>query len=153
ELRGLIKTLGLGDSVAILGSIADKLPLIYAITAVYCTPSLLEDFGISVQEAAATGVPAVASSQVPYAVEYLLTNAVDENPSPGDPEKLVRTGAGAIVVEPDDLPGLTHALHLLLTDEALRKKMGDRALRITIPYFTWNRMVRLFFDRFGMPVD
>jgi glycosyltransferase involved in cell wall biosynthesis len=56
-------------------------------------------------------------------------------------------------VEPDDLPGLTHALLTLLSDDSLRKKMGDRALRITIPYFTWNRMVRLFFDRFGMPLE
>jgi len=153
ELHGLIRSLGLLGSVATLGSVADKLPFIYAVTSIYCTPSLLEDFGISVQEAAASGVPAVASSQVPYAVEYLLTNAVDENPSPGDPEKLIRTGAGAIVVDPDDLPGLTHALQTLLSDETLRKKMGDRALRITIPYFTWNRMVRLFFDRFGMALD
>lgn len=153
ELRGLIKSLGIADSVAILGSVAEQLPHIYAVTAAYCTPSLLEDFGISVQEAAATGVPAVTSTQVPYAVEYLLTNAVDENPSPGDPAKLIKTGAGAIVVEPDDLPGLTHALLTLLSDDSLRKKMGDRALRITIPYFTWNRMVRLFFDRFGMPLE
>lgn len=153
ELHGLMKSLGLTGAVATLGSVAERLPLIYAVTSVYCTPSLLEDFGISVQEAAATGVPAVASSQVPYAVEYLLTNAVDENPSPGNPEKLICTGAGAIVVDPDDLPGFTLALQTLLTDEPLRKKMGDRALRITIPYFTWNRMVRLFFDRFGMPLE
>lgn len=153
DLRALATSLRLNGAVAFVGPVSDKLPRIYAATSVYCTPSILEDFGISVQEAAACGVPAVASSHVPYAVEYLLTNEVDEIDHPtqsaGPP---IKVGAGAIVVEPGDVDGFTFALQKLLSDDALRKKMGDRALRITIPYFTWDRMVRLFFNRFGMPL-
>jgi alpha-1,3-rhamnosyl/mannosyltransferase len=153
DLRALIASLGLAPNVAVVGSVPGLLPALYAISSLYCTPSVLEDFGIAVQEAAACGVPAVASSRVPYAVEYLLTNEVDEEESPPLGSAPLRIGAGAIVVEPDDVAGFTRAMEKLIADETLRKKMGERALRITIPYFTWDRMVRLFFSRLGLRID
>lgn len=150
NLHNLIEELGLKPDVAVVGAIPEYLPALYPASAIYCTPSALEDFGIAAQEAAACGVPVVASSRVPYVVEYLLTNEVDEEESPPAGSAPLRFGAGAIVVEPDDIRGFTRALERLATDEVLRRKMGERALRITIPYFTWERMVRLFFSRLGL---
>lgn len=133
ELTGIIDELGLQGSVAVLGSVREYVPSLYGITAVYCTPSIMEGFGMSIQEAAACGVPAVASDRVPFAVEYLR----DE---------------GAIVVPPDDVEQTATALARLLDEEALRRRMGNRAYEITIPRFTWEAAARSFLFEAGIPI-
>ena len=130
ELRGLTYTLPphVQKHVAIVGSVWDVLPTLYAVTDVYCTPSVMEGFGMTAQEAAATSVPVVASHLVPFATEYL---------SPSQ---------GAMVVQADDVDGFAHALETLLTDDDLRAEMGRNAYRITVPYFTWQNQVPAFLD-------
>ncbi len=140
ELMDLIKSYGVEKNTAVLGSVWEQLPDIYAVTDIYCTPSVMEGFGMSPQEAAATQVPTVSSNLVPYVTEYLLGDAVDTVQYQKDAPSL-RVGKGAIVVQADDIPGFARALDILLVDEALRKKMGQSAFRITIPYFTWDHMV------------
>lgn len=149
QLRRLIDSLGIRRHTAIVGTVASQLPYIYAVSSIYCTPSILEGFGTSVQEAAAAGVPAIASDRVPFAVEYLLSRDYEERELGGSADP-VRLGAGAIVVKSDDVDGFAGALELLLGDDELRKKMGDRAHRITLPYFTWERTVKLFLNRAGI---
>jgi mannosylfructose-phosphate synthase len=140
ELIGLINELGLQNNVAVLGSVWDILPDIYAISHLYCTPSIMEGFGMSAQEAAATGVPVIASSLVPFITQYLhrgSTVSVDEtNP--------ISVGDGAIIVQPDHISGFSQAMSALLSDESQRKTMGNQAYQITIPRFTWPRVVRQF---------
>jgi glycosyltransferase involved in cell wall biosynthesis len=143
ELQALIGDLGVGDHVAVVGSVWEWLPALYAITDVYCTPSVMEGFGMSAQEAAATRVPMVASHLVPYVTGYLLGPDVrqvvfDPGHSP------LQVGSGAIVVHADDEAGFAHALTMLLSDDRLRQEMGQRAYQITVPYFTWQNMVTLF---------
>lgn len=36
------------------------------------------------------------------------------------------------------------ALEMLLTNDDLRRSMGQSAYQITVPYFTWENMVALF---------
>jgi glycosyltransferase involved in cell wall biosynthesis len=153
ELKGLIRALDLRPHVAVVGSVWDILPTLYAVTDVYCTPSVMEGFGMSAQEAAATGVPVVASHRVPFATEYLLG---------GEPEVLlsgtsleavsrpVRWGKGAVVVQADDVQGFAYALELLLLDDGLREEMGRNAYRITVPYFTWPKRVVAFLHQVGV---
>ena len=146
ELEVLIHGLGLQNRVAVVGSVWYLLPVLYAVTDVYCTPSVMEGFGMSAQEAAATGVPVVASHRVPFATEYLLGAEVDLIPGGGQPMK---KGQGAVVVQADDVSGFAYALEMLLTDDGLRKAMGQNAYHTTVPYFTWRSRVSTFLDAIG----
>jgi glycosyltransferase involved in cell wall biosynthesis len=140
SLDNLIKSLGIEKRVAVLGSVWDELPDIYAVSDIYCTPSIMEGFGMTSQEAAATAVPVVASHLVPFVTEYLLGEPIEEV-LPAEREQPLKIGQGAIVVQADDMNGFAHALDLLLSDPDLRRKLGEKAYKITIPYFTWDNIV------------
>jgi mannosylfructose-phosphate synthase len=143
ELEGMIRALNLQDHVAVVGSVWDLLPTLYAVTDVYCTPSVMEGFGMSAQEAAATGVPVVASHLVPFVTEYLMGERVEViNGARGGAS--IKRGQGAIVVQADDVQGFAYAMEMLLTDDDLRKEMGRSAYRATVPYFTWRSRVSAF---------
>ena len=148
ELRSLSRELGLIGHVAVLGSVWDLLPSIYAVTDVYCTPSVMEGFGMSIQEAAATGVPAVSSDLVPFAVEYLRGPEYETVSMTGDGQ--IQQGRGAMVVPADDVAGFAAGLLRLLRDDELRARMGREALQITVPYFTWDSRTRDFLQRAGI---
>jgi glycosyltransferase involved in cell wall biosynthesis len=143
-LSDLINHLGIRAHTAVVGSIWDILPALYAVTDIYCTPSIMEGFGMSAQEAAATGVPVVSSNLVPFVSEYLLGSEIN-NYSSGDTQVLV--GTGAIVAEADDVEGFSFALNILLSDDNLRETLGRNALKITVPYFTWENMVKILLER------
>lgn len=145
ELCDLIELLNIRERTAVLGSVWEELPDIYAVTDIYCTPSVMEGFGMTPQEAAATKVPVVSSQLVPFVMEYLLGDNVIEK-SYGEENQKVRMGAGAIVVSADDVSGFAYALEMMLADEPLRRKLGEDAYRITIPYFTWDNSVNLFLE-------
>jgi glycosyltransferase involved in cell wall biosynthesis len=147
ELLSLIDQLGLSDDVVVLGSVWDQLPCLYAVTTVYCTPSVMEGFGMSAQEAAATARPVVASDLVPYVQEYLLGPAPELRGSDGH---AFQVGEGGIVVPADDVDAFADALTLLLTDPARREAMGRQALNITVPYFTWEHRTRDLLEDLGV---
>ena len=151
EAMNLIRELDLEVEVVVLGSVWDELPCIYAATNVYCTPSVMEGFGMSAQEAAATGKPVVASDLVPFAVEYLL-GAEPKRVAVGEGDGVLRLGEGAIVVPADDVAGFAQALITLLGDDQLRGEMGRTALATTIPYFTWEMRTRDLLDDLGVAV-
>ena len=138
ELLELIERLGLKGDVAVLGSVWDRLPCLYSTCDVYCTPSVMEGFGMSAQEAAASGRPVVSSDLVPFACEYLLGDNPQVVSVEGCGDLLV--GRAAIVAPADDVDAFAAALKLLLTDEDLRTKQGSAARKITVPAFSWTRL-------------
>jgi mannosylfructose-phosphate synthase len=142
SLKGLISAHNIDSHVAVVGSVWDLLPTLYAVTDIYCTPSVMEGFGMSAQEAAATGVPVVASNLVPFAVEYLLGAKVKKRGR-------LQLGSGAVVVPADDIDGFAHILTMLLSDDKLCRQIGENAYNITIPYFTWDNMTRNFIKKTG----
>lgn len=146
ELTTLIKALKLSKSVAVVGSVWDLLPTLYAISSVYCTPSIMEGFGMSAEEAAASGVPVVSSHLVPFVTEYLLGSESEMFDCENASHPLV-VGKGAIVVRADDIGGFGCALTLLLSDASLREQMGRHAFSTTIPYFTWKKRVTALLDQ------
>jgi len=145
KLWSLIGELGISSHVAVMGNIWEWLPDLYAVTDVYCSPSVMEGFGMAVQEAAATNVPVVGSNLIPFVTEYLLDGSAEEVTCEGAKTPL-RVGKGAIVVQADDVAGFAGAIEMLLRDEDARRKMGEEAYRITIPYFTWDGMTRQFLE-------
>ncbi len=177
ELRRLIDALHIGGRVAVVGSVWEQLPTVYAVSDIYCTPSVMEGFGMSAQEAAASGVPVVASHLVPFVTEYLLGKGtaasagehrsdglggrVADSPrenhlaslhkaSRGQAPDTPVVGEGAVVVRADDVEGFARALEMLMTDDELREEMGANAHRITVPYFTWPSRVSAFLERVGV---
>lgn len=149
ELTALITDRGLTGRVAVLGSIWEYLPSLYGMTTLYCTPSIMEGFGMSIQEAAACGVPAVASRRVPFGVEYLRGERW-EVISVGEEE--IEVGEGAIIVPADSVAATAEAMEFLLTDESRRSAMAEAAYRITIPRFTWEGVTRTFLTEAGIVI-
>jgi glycosyltransferase involved in cell wall biosynthesis len=146
ELKTLIKTLKVADHTAVLGYVWDELPDLYAATAIYCSPSVMEGFGMSVQEAAATKVPVVASDLIPFVKEYLLGEEIIQISYDGMDEIPMLQGEGAFEIRADDVDGFAEAIERLISDEDLRKEMGERAYDITLPYFTWKNMTARFIE-------
>lgn len=142
KLKDLIDDSGIANAVAAVGSIWDTLPSLYAVSDIYCTPSIMEGFGMAVQEAAATKVPVVSSDLVPFVTEYLAEQKKEVIRLETGTQVLL--GDGAIIVPPGKVDGFTYALNRLLSDEDLRLEMGESAYRATIPYFTWDHIVQDF---------
>ena len=153
ELNNLIRSNNLESHTAVVGSVWEILPILYSISDVYCTPSIMEGFGMSAQEAAASGIPVVASSLVPFAKEFLLGTQAEKIFYNESDDKYILLGEGAIIVQPDDVQGFAYALELLLSDTDLKNRMGKRAYDITIPYFTWDNKIVDFFQAIGEEFD
>jgi glycosyltransferase involved in cell wall biosynthesis len=143
-LGELIREHRLENDVAVVGSIWDILPKIYAISDIYCTPSVMEGFGMSAQEAAATKVPIIASELVPYVVEYLMGSEVIRMWRDGSTIHPINLGSGAIIAKSDDVDVFAYAMETFLADDLLRIATGESAYQATIPYFTWSNMVKRF---------
>jgi glycosyltransferase involved in cell wall biosynthesis len=143
ELDALMDELGVRSHVAAIGNEWERLPYLYSVTDAYCSPSVMEGFGMAVQEAAATRVPVVGSNLIPFVTEYLLGEDV-ERLSYDSGDGVLCVGEGAIVAPADDVDGFAMSLKYYFDDETLRKKSGQVAYHITVPYFTWEEMTQRF---------
>ena len=103
---------------------------------------------MSAQEAAATAKPVVSSDLVPFVVEYMLGENPERVSNSHGGE--LQVGAGGIVVPANDVAGFAHALEMLLADDEKRRKMGRKALEMTVPYFTWERRSKDLLNDLGM---
>lgn len=154
ELLGLIAEHKLKRDVLPLGSIWNILPLLYSVTDVYCTPSVMEGFGMSAQEAAATGKPVVSSNLVPFVVEYLIgSNPEHVHTAQQDSNGELLFGEGGVVVPADFVTGFAQAITTLLKDDQRRLRMGAKAREITVPYFTWAHLTDKLFSDLGVCVE
>ena len=118
DLRGLVVRHGLEGSVCFTGFVPDEtLVELYNRAEVVVLPSLEEGFGLPAFEAAACGIPVVASNVGPAG--SLL-------------------GPAAWTFPPSDVDALTVALRTLLRDPARRQAMGAEGLRRAAT-FTWDR--------------
>ena len=90
---------------------------------IFCLPSYREGFPVAVLEAAACGVPAVASRI------YGVTDAVKE-------------GVSGILYEAGNIELLKSALLILLRNEPLRKKMGLHARSRVLDMFPSEKVVQ-----------
>jgi glycosyltransferase involved in cell wall biosynthesis len=105
-VRGLAATLGLADTVTFLGAISrSALALEYVGADCFCLPTVQEGFGLAFAEAMAAGLPIVACRAA----------AVPE---------LVEDGRTGLLVTPGNTEELATAMESVLTNPALRAKLG-----------------------------
>ena len=97
----------------------NELPALYRQGAVFAFPTLIEGFGLVLLEAAACGLPIIAT-----------TNC-------GAPELFGDVPCGALV-PPADLEALTESLGDLLSKPEEAREMGRQA-RLRAEHFTWER--------------
>ena len=121
DLEGLAAELGLTGRVVFMGYRRD-LPRIFAAADVAALSSISEGTPVSLIEAAAAGVPAVATAV-------------------GGVSEVVSSETG-FVVRPDDLSGFAEALTRLAGDAALRRRMGSRARERALAHYPIERLVR-----------
>ncbi len=107
-LSRLVLELGLGDRVKFLGEIPPfRVPELLAEADILAMPSVCaEAFGVAAVEAEAMGIPVVASRV-------------------GGVPEAVLDGETGILVPPADPPALAAALRRLLSDPALRARLGE----------------------------
>ncbi len=120
--------------IRFLGRVArERLPVAYTASSAVVVPSLatrtfLEPWGLVCNEAMHAGRPVIASSAVGAAAGGLVVH-----------------GATGLVTRAGDERELTGAIHQLLTDDALRATMGERARGI-VAAFNYEAAAAAFYD-------
>jgi phosphatidylinositol alpha-1,6-mannosyltransferase len=127
RLEALAFETGVSDRVRFLGGVPDSdLPAVYNAAGIYLGLSRVmrdraEGFGISLVEAAASGLPVVAGR------------------SGGVPDA-VREGESGLLVDPDDLEEVCRAVEGLLDDPERAARMGRAGRKAVETYFNWDRV-------------
>lgn len=121
ELRQRVQAAGLQEIVRFVGFHTDMHRILPCVDVVV-HPALMEGLGVSLLEAAASGVPIIASR------------------AGGMPE-IVQSGLNGFLVEPGHITGVGVALIQLLDDPALRKAQGQAARQWVIERFGIPTMV------------
>jgi glycosyltransferase involved in cell wall biosynthesis len=112
ELRSLASRLGV--PVRFRGFVAaDELPDVYASAGVLALVSTYEPFGVTVREAAATGLPLICSERAGAAGDVAVE------------------GENAFVVDPSDRAAVADALRALVRDDGLRARLSAGSLAVT----------------------
>lgn len=115
RLRELAAMLGIARDIEFKGFVDQPgLPAVYAAADIFAMPTLDDPFGMVLLEAAAAGLPLVAS---PFA---------------GASVELVEDGRNGFLAEPDDTSAWSDALRRLARDPDLRRSFGARAHEVTL---------------------
>jgi glycosyltransferase involved in cell wall biosynthesis len=111
--------LGLGDVVTFCGFVPDdELPALYAACDLYIHTTLAESFGLSLLEAAASGLPAVAVAD-------------------GGPLEILRDGETGLLVPPT-VEELAAGIGALVADPDAARALGQRARADVLARYRWE---------------
>jgi rhamnosyl/mannosyltransferase len=131
ELRQRVALRGIQERVRFVGRVTDdELPAYYQASDLFVLPSVAktETFGVVQVEAMAAGLP-VVSTNLPTGVPWVNQDGV--------------TG---LVVPPGDADRLAQAIDRLISDDALRGRLGGNAAARAQDVFSRDRMVHAFRD-------
>lgn len=127
-LEKMAAELGLRDRVRFAGwAPRTDLPAHYRAADIFVLASRAEGMPNVVLEAMACGLPVIATQ-------------VAGN------EELVQEGVSGLMIPPEDVPALAHALEKLAADEALRRQMGEAGRRRVNDEFTWQQIARQYLE-------
>ncbi len=126
-----------------IAEILDKPTLVelYSNAAVFCCPSIYEPFGIIILEAMACGTPVVASAvggirevvlDGVTGIQVALDQYTESPFEPKDPDKFARDLAAAI--------------NRLISDEGLRRQMGEAARGRAVKLFSWRSIAEQVYE-------
>ncbi len=128
---------GVEDHIRLLGGISDAvLEDLYAAATVFVMPNVpvpgdMEGFGIVAIEAAARGVPVVAAR-------------IDGIPD------AVADGENGFLLPPEQAKAWVSRLDLLLGDDALCQRLGQRARTFTRDRYRWDRLAQEYVAAFSL---
>jgi glycosyltransferase involved in cell wall biosynthesis len=117
----LVEEFGLEDQVTFSGRVSrEELVQLYRRSELMVSPSLYEGFGLPAAEAMACGVPLVATTAGAF------------------PE-VIDDGVTGLLVPPGDATALADAIARLMSDAALRRRMGEAGRARIEDHFTWRQ--------------
>jgi glycogen(starch) synthase len=120
QLYDSLKTANLSGNFKFLGNLKDNvLPAIYNCADVFVLPSIQEGQGIVLLEAQASGKPVVAFNI-------------------GGVNEALQNKEAGLLVNQGDVDAFADALLKLLTDKALREKMGSNGRKFVSENYTWD---------------
>jgi glycogen(starch) synthase len=120
QLLSNLATANLSGNFTLLGNVKeDMLPAVYNCADVFALPSIQEGQGIVLLEAQASAKPVVAFDV-------------------GGVNEAIRNGETGLLVKRESSEELADALLKLLSDKALREKMGANGRRFVTENFTWD---------------
>jgi len=122
-----VKNMRLADVVFIGLAAQEELPRYYQTADIFCAPATgRESFGIVLLEAMAMGKPIVASSIEGY--RCVVTNGLE-----------------GLLVPPRNEKKLAQSLMKLITNPAMRRKMGENG-RVKAQQYSWKKVARRVLD-------
>ena len=125
RLRALADTIGVAERVRFLGAVSrTRMPALMRSADVMVSVPWYEPFGIAPVEAAACGVPVIAS-----AVGGMLDTVLDE--------------VTGLHVPPRDPAALAIAINRMLDDDAMRVRLGRAAADRAHRMYSWDRVAEL----------
>ena len=105
------------------------LPRYYNAADIFVLPSRYEPFGIVMLEAMASGVPVIATNN-------------------GGPATVIEHGTDGFLGNPEDTSVFSNLIAVLLADEALRSRFGQRAHEKVIAEYSWDAIAAKFSDAY-----
>ena len=97
---------------------------LYSASAIAVVPSLHEGFGFPAAEAMSSRLPVISTT----------AGAL--------PEVVGNDGDAGLLIPPADSAALATALRRLLSDESLRRRMGERGRKRVVENFSWRQAAR-----------
>jgi glycosyltransferase involved in cell wall biosynthesis len=125
QIEGDIARFKLTDRIALLGAVAPAhLAELYRAADLFVLASRFESYGMAYAEAVAHGLPTIGTT----------AGAIPDTLS----------GESAILVKPDDVAALAHALRRLIADSNERQKISSAARAAAVHLPTWRDSAALF---------
>jgi glycosyltransferase involved in cell wall biosynthesis len=125
QIEGDIARFKLADRIALLGAVAPvRLAELYRAADLFVLASRFESYGMAYAEAIAYGLPTIGTT----------AGAIPDTLS----------GESAILVKPDDVAALAHALRRLIADSNERQKISSAARAAAVHLPTWRDSAALF---------